>query len=128
MFIRGQSPYREGQFVPFQGEESNQHSDLIRSAAWNSNGTALATVGDDKVVKLWLIHDGRTYHYQGETQYVSSLRVSSALGRSACSALLSFGPCLRCTGRTRRSSPASSLLPTPRVRSSSTPTRYGPSR
>lgn len=59
---------REGQFVQFQGEESNQHSDLIRSAAWNSNGTALATVGDDKVVKLWLIHDGRTYHYQGETQ------------------------------------------------------------
>jgi WD40 repeat protein len=55
--------------VQFQGEESNLHSDLIRSAAWSSDGTHLATVGDDKVVKLWLVQEGRTYHYQGETQY-----------------------------------------------------------
>lgn len=82
MLIRGKSSFREGQFVQFQGEESNQHSDLIRSAAWNSNGTALATVGDDKVVKLWLIHDGRTYHYQGETQYLRLLRDSCTW--SAC--------------------------------------------
>jgi tRNA (guanine-N(7)-)-methyltransferase subunit TRM82 len=59
---------KDGQFVQFQGEESNLHSDLIRSAAWSSDGTHLATVGDDKVVKLWLVQEGRTYHYQGETQ------------------------------------------------------------
>ena len=32
---------------------------------WN----ILATAGDDKVVKLWLIHEGQgTYEYHGQTQ------------------------------------------------------------
>lgn len=105
----------------YQGEANNQHSDLIRSAAWNSNGTVLATVGDDKVVKLWLIHEGRTYGYQGETQYTFLRFLPPGPDVLPEAHVVVLGN--RRAGRTRRSSPASCLLRAPRARSSSTLTR-----